>query len=128
MAGRHQGRGRPLTRADFAVVALSAALIGWAFSLAGPKHAAGWVEVDVLGKNTGVYPLDRDRDIVVQGRIGRATLRIADGRVRFVDSPCPNKICIHAGWLRYGGEVAVCVPNGVSIRLLGTAKTVDGVT
>ena len=50
-----------------------------------------------------------------------------EGRVRFVDSPCPNKQCVHTGWLNQGGEVAVCLPNKVSVQVLADDPRFDAV-
>jgi hypothetical protein len=118
-----------VTRADLLVITLCAALIGAAFARTWTSSSAGWVEVRSGDAVVGRYALDEDRDITVHGRLGDARLRIEAGRVRFVDSPCPNKICVHAGWLDRDGDAAACVPNGVSIRLGGArGGAVDAVS
>ena len=122
-------RGISMTPADLVVILASAALIGYLFARSATSGApAGWVEVRALGAVVGTYPLDQDRELSVRGRLGDSKLRIEGGRVRFVDSPCPNKVCVHSGWLQDSGEFAACVPNGVSLRLIGAANGVDGVT
>ncbi len=118
-----------MTRADLLAIALCAAAIGGAFALTWSSQAAGWVEIRAGNALVGRYPLDEDRDIAVHGRLGDSQLRIESGRVRFVASPCPNKVCLHAGWLEHSGDTAACVPNGVSIRLVGTrAAAVDAIS
>lgn len=56
----------------------------------------------------------------VHGHLGDSVLEIDNGRIRFLNSPCQNKLCIHSGWLQQAGDFSVCLPNQVSIQLQGT--------
>lgn len=49
-------------------------------------------------------------------------------RIRFVTSPCETKFCIHQGWASHGGDLRVCLPNKVSLRLLGSKSQFDSLT
>lgn len=111
-----------MTRADIAVVALGAGLIGLLYaSLWQPPVDATRFEIRVAGKPVGRYPLDIDRSLLVDGRLGLSRIKVENGRVRFAASPCRNKICVHAGWLQHSGDAAACLPNRVSIALSGDA-------
>ena len=66
--------------------------------------------------------LNKDKDITVKGALGTNKLQIKDGKIRFIDSPCSAKVCIHKGWLSHGGDFNACLPNRVSIELLGQDK------
>jgi len=39
--------------------------------------------------------------------------------VRIEASHCPQKICVHSGAIRRSGELLVCVPNRVVVRING---------
>ena len=41
-----------------------------------------------------------------------------DGTIAFVESDCPDKVCIHAGKLKTAGQFAACLPNGIVIKLV----------
>lgn len=41
-----------------------------------------------------------------------------DGSIAFVESDCPNKICIHAGKLKTVGQFAACLPNGIVVKIV----------
>lgn len=43
---------------------------------------------------------------------------LLDGRIRFVDVGCPDKLCEGFGWLDSAGESAVCMPNRVSVTVI----------
>lgn len=43
-----------------------------------------------------------------------------DGSIAFVESDCPDKICIDAGHLHRAGQFAACLPNQVYIKIVST--------
>lgn len=74
-----------------------------------------------------VVPLAGDRTIAIDGPLGETRIEVHDGRVRFVSSPCTGKQCIHAGWLAAAGEFAACLPNRVSLTVLGRLGGYDSI-
>lgn len=78
------------------------------------------------GRLYGVYPLDRDRVIVIgPSAAPEMCIEIRDGRVRVTDSDCPKGVCRHAGATRSPGRSIVCVPGGVIIEIVGGRREVD---
>lgn len=57
------------------------------------------------------YPLSKDAVYEVEGEIGITRVEVRDGRVRIIDSPCPNKTCVNQSW----GTVLVCLPNQIIV-------------
>lgn len=45
------------------------------------------------------------------------------GRIRFLNSNCPEKICVSTGWLTKPGQIAVCLPNELIIKIEGHDKS-----
>jgi hypothetical protein len=45
-----------------------------------------------------------------------------NGRIRFDDSNCPDKICVHTGWLDRAGQSAACLPNKTLIVIEGSGN------
>lgn len=41
-----------------------------------------------------------------------------DGSIAFVESDCPDKVCIHAGKLKEPGHFAACLPNGIVMKIV----------
>jgi len=75
-------------------------------------------EIRVDGKVTQKIPMTEDREFyLLQNPLIRFAVR--DGAVGFIESDCPDKICVNTGFLRYNGQMAVCLPNRVSIRVVG---------
>lgn len=116
-------------RGDLVVVALCAALVAASAALLAP---AGGVAHSALietadGART-TLPLDHNTRVAVRGRRGVSLIEVAAGRARFLDSDCPQKLCVRAGWLVRAGESSACVPNGVSLILLGDDPDYDALT
>jgi hypothetical protein len=68
-----------------------------------------------------------DRLLEIDGPLGASRIEIRNGRARFISSPCRGKVCIHSGWLEHTGELTACLPNRVSIQLLGQHPRFDAV-
>ena len=49
----------------------------------------------------------------------------ADGNIAFVESDCPDKVCIHAGKLHLDGQMAACLPNEVYIKIVSVKADPD---
>ena len=118
-----------MTRADVVVITLAGALVaGLYVHFWQPSMPATSVEVRSGSSLVGRYTLNENRSLNVQGRAGISHLDIFDGRVRFTDSPCRNKVCVNSGWLSHAGDTTACVPNGVSISLLGNGEAYDAIS
>ncbi|MES0874024.1 NusG domain II-containing protein [Sinimarinibacterium thermocellulolyticum] len=117
-----------MNRGDVLAIALASALVGALYAhFWQPAVAATHVELRVGGVDAGRYALNEAREIRVDGRLGPSVLKIEDGRVRFLRSPCRNQVCVHSGWLQRGGDAAACLPNRVSISLVGGDVPLDGI-
>ncbi len=90
----------------------------------------GWfASIYVNGRQVYHLSLMEKKDVIVMGAQGRVRVRIEDGRIWVVESTCKQKICIRSGKISRIGEVIVCIPNRVMIRIDGKARLdVDGVT
>lgn len=66
-----------------------------------------------------VVSLSENRTLVVRGALGETTLRVEGGGIEFLSSPCPHKVCVDRGRVALRGDYVVCVPNGVSARIMG---------
>lgn len=64
---------------------------------------------------------------VVQGRVGPSTIEIDGARLRILEAPCPEQICVRQGWISRPGQSVICMPGEILIRIEGAAP-VDAVT
>ena len=104
---------RMLLFASFLLSCLSLALLkGW-----GDEGRVALVEVE--GRPYARLYLSEPRRLSIPGRLGEMVLVVQDQRVRIEASHCPQKICVHSGAIRRSGELLVCVPNRVVVRING---------
>jgi hypothetical protein len=77
------------------------------------------------GKIFTTVPLARDQQIEVPGPLGISIITIEKRKARITSDPSPRQYCVRQGWLEHAGEIAVCLPNEVSLELTGSQKKYD---
>lgn len=64
----------------------------------------------------------------IAGRIGTSVIELSPaGFARFQSSPCPNQVCVRAGWISAPFAIP-CVPNGILLEAVAAETPLDGVT
>ncbi len=117
-----------LRPADFVVLAVGAAIVGASYGAFWSERVEGDEAVVSVGHGeVARISLQDDGRFPVNGILGESVLRVEDGQVRFVESPCPGRFCIHAGWISRTGQVAACLPNGVVVEIQGGAREFDAI-
>lgn len=93
-------------------------------------------------KNTGVAVVERNGTECYRFDLGKQkTTQIIDlggeyhvklllepGAISFRHSDCRDQICVRTGKLTKPGQVAVCLPAKISVRIIEDKKTFDGFT
>jgi hypothetical protein len=110
---------------DVLVILFSLVFVGYLFTILWHSEQATKLQIRLGDKIYATYSLAQNRSIDIQGPIGITRILIANGKVRFAHSPCPNQYCVHQGWLSHQGQAAICLPNQVSLELLGGEKPFD---
>lgn len=77
------------------------------------------------GKIFREVPLTHDIEINVPGPLGTSIISIRNHQARIASDPSPRQYCVRQGWLKNAGEVAICLPNQVSVELAGSRKKYD---
>jgi len=53
------------------------------------------------------------------------TIEVNNGKIRFLHADCPDQVCVNTGWIDRPGQIAVCLPAGVIIKIDGVQTDVD---
>lgn len=93
--------------------------------LAGP---ADHVLVRQGGHVFCVAGLRQPREIVVPGPLGLTRIRIDHQRARVESDPGPRQLCVRQGWISRPGEAAICLPNQVSVEIVGKQALYDSLS
>ena len=87
-----------------------------------------YAEISVAGHVDAVVALGQNGIYTPSGRPA-VQIAVQDGAVGFIRSDCPDKICIHSGFLSIPGHSAACLPNRVVLRVaVRKRQGVDSVT
>lgn len=110
---------------DWLISVAGLLLIIYLFQTLWTNQQAAKVQIRLGDKVYATYSLNQQREIHIHGGVGDAVIKIAQGKVRFAKSPCHNQYCVHQGWLARAGQAAICLPNQISLELIGTNKPYD---
>lgn len=97
------------------------------------KEEPRWAVVYVDGIERKRLSLDGPlhREEILAGEGHRCVVTLGEGRIRFSESDCPDRLCVAQGWLDRPGQAALCLPNRIEIRLEGSGKggnTIDALS
>lgn len=112
-----------MTRADYIVVLFALIMLPYLYMTYWQSSAQGETAQILIGSDKKIaVPLNTDQQFNVEGPLGTSIIEVHEGKVRFVDSPCRGKQCIHSGWLQHAGEFTACLPNHISLAVLGNGR------
>ena len=77
-----------------------------------------------LVETVDLAALTEEREIPVGEHV---TVLAAPGRVRVLHSDCPDKLCEHMGWSSSPAKPLICLPNRVTVAVLGGGEESDAV-
>lgn len=119
---------RWLTGADRVLLLIVSGMIGWSYAaLWSSDDAAVEVEIWSRGQRVETVLLAEDRTLAISGALGISQIEIKNAQVHFLDSPCSNKLCVLSGWHQHSGDTTACLPNQVSVRILGRDRRYDAI-
>ena len=110
---------------DWLVIIISLVAVIFMFQLFWSTEQGSKLKVRQGDKIIGTYDLNQTRDLHIHGAVGDSLISIVQGKVRFKQSPCRNQYCVHQGWLSRAGQVAICIPNQISLQLIGAKSSYD---
>ena len=119
---------RSIRPGDWAVVAGAAFAVAASFPMLWSGGPAERAVVRSAGRVVAEIPLGRDRILTVPGPLGASVVAVHGGRARIESDPSPRQYCVRQGWLDRAGDIAVCLPNQVSLELVGRARAYDSLS
>jgi len=110
---------------DWLVIIISFIAVIFLFQTLWTNKPASQLQIRQGDHIIGTYDLNQTRELHIHGPLGDSHISIEQGKVRFSQSPCTNQYCVHQGWLHRAGQVAICIPNQISLQLIGENKSYD---
>lgn len=110
---------------DWLVLAASGIAVALLFMTLWHHEPAGKLRIRAGDKIFATLSMSQKRTLDVSGPLGISRIEIDNGRARVASDPGRHQYCVKQGWLTRAGEVAMCLPNQVSVELLGGEKAYD---
>ena len=110
---------------DWLTLLLGALLTAWLATQSWPGATPQKVVIRSGGQLFAEARLDQPRHIRVPGPLGESIVEIQAGRARVAADPSPRQLCVKHGWLERAGDIALCLPNQLSVELTGLARRFD---
>ncbi|NOY40016.1 MAG: NusG domain II-containing protein [Nitrospirae bacterium] len=119
---------KEITIYDWALfVVLILLSLSGSFLVKGLALSGNTATIEVNGKLLYRLSLNEDKTVEVDGPIGVTRVEVKQGKIRIVDSPCPNKLCVRQGWIERGA--IICLPNRVVVTIGGGGmREVDAIS
>lgn len=75
------------------------------------------VEVYVDNKLYKTIDINDEVEFKIKGKNGYNIVRVHDKGVEMVEASCPDKVCVHTGFINKPSQSIVCIPNKVTIKI-----------
>lgn len=102
-------------------------IVGSAWMLLAPHGT----QINIVQDGNVLYTFDlavtQDQTLEIEYEGRSNTVQIEDGRIRMLEAECPDKTCVHMGWLDSKAMPIVCLPNHLSIEFADSEDDVDAV-
>lgn len=110
---------------DALIVLIGVTFVALLFNTLWLGNVASKVQIRAGDQIFSTLSLNQYRTVNIPGPLGYTVVTIDNGRVRVASDPSPRQYCVHQGWLTQAGQVAMCLPNQVSVELIGNSKPYD---
>ena len=110
---------------DWLIIIIFFLLIGISAKLLWSLPQGQYLEIYQNNEILATYSLNQDITKEISGEKGQTKIIIKNGKVRFSSSPCSKKYCIHQGWINKANQTIICIPNQISITIVGAKRIYD---
>ncbi len=110
---------------DFLTLGVVVVGVAWLCATLWQRGLGSTLIVRSKGNVVSEVSLQRNRSLNIVGPLGTTIIEINNQRARIASDPSPKQYCVRQGWLQQSGEIALCLPNQVSIEVAGGTNRVD---
>lgn len=115
---------------DFIILLCVALLAAGALLLGAQSRAAGGDAVAEVWQNGKLVRIVRINELTAPVEFTldgdyHNTAVAERGRIRFTEADCPDRVCVHTGWITHAGQTIACVPNRALIKIVGAQSDED---
>ena len=89
------------------------------------KYNSFYLEVYSKGNLYKKLPLKKDAEkitLTIDNELGTNVIEVNKSQVKITDANCPDKICVKAHAISKPGEVLICLPHKLVVKIIGEGK------
>lgn len=86
------------------------------------KKKATSVEIYVDNKLYKKVNINDEQEFQIKDKDGYNLIKVHDHGVEMIEASCPDKVCVHTGFVDKPSKSIVCIPNKVSIKIVTNDK------
>ena len=86
------------------------------------------VEITVSGQTVKSVPLSANGTYPIESDYGYNIICVESGQVWVEDADCPNKDCMRFGKVSSEGQVILCLPHKLAVRIVGSEGGSDAIS
>lgn len=122
-----------MTKTDKIVIVIILALAAVAYAVFNAAVFENNPEKVVISVNGSEYASYRLSEIMkpetvrVETEFGVNVIEITNHSARVIEANCPDKLDVHSGEISKSGQMIVCLPNRLTVRMQGNKCEVDRV-
>ena len=108
-----------MKKKDFILIFVVSLIIAGAFGVnyfVNTKNVDS-IEIYMDNKLYKTYDINDKEEIKIKSKEGYNIVKIHDKGVEIIEASCPDKVCIHQGFITKSSESIVCLPNKVHIKI-----------
>jgi len=117
-----------LTSADKVILLMSVLILAALYYFTWSNGESNrYASLYVADEKRYIIDLFEEKILTIDGVQGVSKLEVAEGRIRFIESPCSSHFCIRSGWLNQTIGLIACLPNGINVHFSNKNKTYDAI-
>jgi hypothetical protein len=86
---------------------------------AGGPASSEEAEIYIGDELIDTVSLGEDRELEVSRDGSYNLIEVSGGKIRVAEADCPDKTCVHTGAKGRAGDLIVCLPNRLQIKIKG---------
>lgn len=115
-----------ITKNDIILIVIYALVVVFAFVFKNISSDNLIAEIYFNGEIIDTVNLsDKEEKVIYTGVHNETVIRADKGRIYFLASCCPDKVCTESGILEKNGDFASCLPEKVIVKVVGEKQ--DGI-
>lgn len=109
-----------MKKKDFILIFIILIVIAVTFGINQLINAKDGEKIEIYVDNNlyKTYDIDDEDEIKIESNEGYNVVKIHDHGVEIDEASCPDKVCVHEGFITKPSESIVCLPNKVHIKIV----------